>query len=157
MSLVKLNTRSCGGIIGQIIEGTHTSQVETTSTSYVTSNIDVAITPSATSSKVYLCVNASAHARATTSAGGVNTGQFYRSIGGGSYTAIGDDFQLAVNRQDSSYTQESGGSGVGQFIDSPNTTSAITYVLYFKKAGGDGARVCNINQGASIIAMEVLV
>ena len=110
-------TGAGGGKINQVVQGSKTAQLGTTSTSFVSSNFSVDITPSATSSKILIMCSTSAIHTSTTSAGGECLIKFYRGT-----TAIGDEYQVAKTRQDSSYNQEGGGGGTAMYLDSPSST-----------------------------------
>ena len=135
----------------------------TTSTSDVAiSGLSFTLTPASTSSKVLVQFDVgtmgnhgSAHMFYTV----------YRSIGGGGYSAIG------VGTGGSSYNYAAGTyasssnnyDAVGHcFLDSPNTTSEITYKLYMR--GSSGSYTYYINRrssddlfrgSTSLICMEV--
>ena len=135
----------------------------TTSTSDVAiSGLSLTLTPASTSSKVLVQFDVgtmgnhgSAHMFYTV----------YRSIGGGGYSAIG------VGTGGSSYNYAAGTyasssnnyDAVGHcFLDSPNTTSEITYKLYMR--GSSGSYTYYINRrssddlfrgSTSLICMEV--
>ena len=144
------------GKIGQVVQGTKTNQFETTSTSYATSGLEATITPSASSSKILIMTSTSAIHTSTTSAGGETLVKFYKNHTSISATAIGDDYQVAKSRQDGSYTQEAGGGGTAMFLDTPNTTEAITYTVYAKINTGSNGRIGQNNHGSTITVMEVL-
>ena len=134
-----------GGKIGQVVSGTLTSSFATTSTSFVATGLDVDITPSATSSKVfviatcYLDDNSSAH-------------QVYSTLYRDS-TNLGDSTKgmmssySAPGRLRSNHTMS--------FLDSPSSTSALNYEVFVK---GDGNTISFNSESAivSITAMEVL-
>ena len=143
------------GKIGQVVQGTKTNQFETTSTSYATSGLEATITPSASSSKILIMTSTSAIHTSTTSAGGETLVKFYKNHTSISATAIGDDYQVAKSRQDGSYTQEAGGGGTAMFLDTPNTTEAITYTVYAKINTGSNGRIGQNNHGSTITLMEV--
>ena len=134
----------------------------TTSTSDVAiSGLSLTLTPASASNKVLVQFDVG------TTGNNYNAHSFYtvyRSIGGGSYSAIG------VGTGGSSYNYGAGSYAangyyhtVGQcFLDSPNTTSEITYKLYFR--GSSGSYTYYINRrssddlfrgSTSLICMEV--
>jgi hypothetical protein len=153
-----LSTGVDGGVgkIGQVVQGTKTTQFETTSTSYATSGLEATITPSATSSKILIMASTGAIHTATTSAGGETLVKFYKNHTSISATAIGDDYQVAKSRQDGSYNQEVGGGGTAMFLDTPSTTEAITYTVYAKINSGTNGRIGQNNHGTTITLMEIL-
>ena len=144
------------GKIGQVVQGTKTDQFETTATSFATSGLEVAITPSLSSSKILIMASTSAIHTATTSAGGETLIKFYKNHASISSTAIGDEYQVAKSRQDSSYNQEAGGGGTAMFLDTPNTTEAITYTVFAKINSGTNGRIGQNSHGSTITLMEIL-
>jgi hypothetical protein len=139
------------GKIGQVVQGSKTTQFETSSTSFVDSTFSASITPTSTSSKILIMCSTSAIHIATTGAGGETLIKFYR---GG--TPIGDEYQVAKSRQDSSYNQEVGGGGTAMYLDSPATTSSITYNVYVRITSGSAGRICQAGHGGTLTLMEVL-
>ena len=146
-------TGAGGGKINQVVQGTIlSSQFNTTSSSFVDTGVSVSITPSATSSKILVSVTCSALAIATTSTNGRCVGKIYRDS-----TAIGTDgFQLSKVRQDGSYNQEVGACASFQLLDTPSTTSAISYKLYIQKEAGDAVRISDVGYDSVMQAIEVL-
>ncbi len=151
-----------GGKVLQVVQGTKTDTASVTATTYTSLGLSVSITPSSTSSKILVLVNAKI---------GWVTGQIR-------YTALfRDSTQLltptsAGSRQQASLVwtdTPNGGQGIfaapDMFLDSPSTTSSTTYALYAKvyssgtiyinrssndaDAGNDG------RTASSIIAMEI--
>ena len=137
-----------GGKVGQVIQTVKKDRFSTTSSTFVDiTGMTVTITPSATSSKILVSF---------TGVGGNSGNQAYnhcrlnRSIGGGSYNGtfiVGD---LANNETQSSIDMSVGSLGSAhpaactqtysfEYLDSPNTTSAIIYKL----------QVCTTNSGTS--------
>lgn len=135
--------------LGQTVQSTITGQVVTTSTSYVTTTLNVTITPSSSSSKVLLFYSAPT---------GITTGQacyltLFRGTVAGTNLAGAEGF-AQMNNIVASGTQVDGTQMI--FIDSPATTSATTYTAGFKVSAGTGTA----NSGAAgtgvMIAIEVL-
>lgn len=104
----------------------------TSSTSYVTNaNLPtLAITPSATSSKIYV----SAYIGMQHDNQGQVENTVYRIISGGATTDLsgGNTYGLVFK---GGTNPEWGYAGV-QFVDSPNTTSQVTYTWYSRSEGG---------------------
>ena len=134
------------GKIAQVVHGTTSTTFTTTSTSYVDSGFDIVITPSSTSSKIFV--------------------QF---VVGTYMTSAGQGCQLAIYRNDSvSLTPNTLGGWersetAGHYatlpvmaLDSPNTTSQVTYTLYSMSRQGSGINAPNGGSQNSVIAMEVL-
>ena len=135
------------GKIIQAVQFRSTTYQTTTSTSYVNySHTNATITPSSTSNKVLVL---SSH----------NTEVYQNN----SYSAQG---RYVIYRGGSAVSEENyirhydyGGSGhlgvtntVINFLDSPSSTSSVSYQLYMKLVDGDGAGVVS----GSITLLEVL-
>ena len=108
----------------------------TTSTSDVAiSGLSLTLTPASTSSKVLVQFDVG------TMGNNHNAHMFftpYRSIGGGSYSAIGQGTGgSSYNYATAAYFSNTEYGSVSHcFLDSPNTTSEITYKLYFRSTSG---------------------
>jgi hypothetical protein len=130
------------GQVIQVVSATDSTQRSTSSTSYVTASntLSVTITPSATANKIFLlCTTVSyglsaSIVRFTIFRGATN-------IGGGT------DNAFAENRPDWNTVAFS-------YLDSPSTTSATTYQVYFKSDNGSLAYMNN-TQTASLTAFEI--
>ena len=127
-----------GGKILQVQSAFKSDTASTASTSDVAiTGLSLTLTPSATSSKVLVMF-------AVGTSGGNASSHFfftpYRDIGGGGYNAIG----LGVGgglynyaSSDQPYASNNNyGAMANNFLDSPNTTSEITYKLYFRTNAG---------------------
>lgn len=120
------------GKVLQVLQGTLTTSVSTTSTSYI-DLVTVAITPSATDSKIYVSFTTNAGTN-----GDVNhlyTSLFRDSteIGSATSTDSRTGAQTVTNtggQQQMNYA--------GALLDSPSSTSAITYAVKIKVSTGTG-------------------
>ena len=136
MALTKINNNSLSAITGlpsgvggkvlQVVQGKSATATVTSSSSFVATNLSASITPSATSSKIYIsaqgCGDNDADAR-----------QIYITFYRGSTNLIAGS--------DASFTSIYGAdrtiaSMSGNFLDSPSSTSSLTYTVYMKVAGG---------------------
>ena len=133
-----------GGKIGQVVQVSGNGGVSTTSTSFVAAPIAVTITPTATSSKVYVSI-AFMNKTATDQ-------EFIATIYRDS-TNLGDATDGFFS--DQSKVANSKNLVYMQYVDSPSTTSATEYKVYFK---GEGQTVTANNDEAdwAFIAMEIL-
>ena len=116
----------CPGTIIQVQSANFTGTASTTSSSWTDTGLQVVITPTATSSKVMLM--------ATLSSGTSNVGyQVHYRFDGVTTTAVGDAGGSAFQSGMSNKVHHVWGndSMAMNFIDSPNSTSAITYKLQF--------------------------
>ena len=130
MALTYLRSRGLaagvGGKVLQVVTATDSTERSTSSTTFVTGSntLSVSITPSSTSSKIFVIVCATAAAE--------NTTQSYYTIYRGA-TNLGNSNGLF---------QSYGTGGTAQtncalsYLDSPSSTSALTYQVYFRKASG---------------------
>ena len=132
------------GKIGQVVQVSGSGGVSTTSTSFVAAPIAVTITPTATSSKVYVSI-AFMNKTATDQ-------DFYATIYRDT-TNLGDSFDGFF----SNHTKVANSKSLVymQYVDSPSSTSALEYKVYFK---GEGQTVTANNDEAdwAFIAMEIL-
>ena len=126
-----VNALTTGKIL-QVLQGTLTTSTTTTSTSYI-NLVTVAITPTATDSKIYVSF--------TTNAGtGGDVNHLYTSlfrdtteIGSATSTGSRTGAQAVTNtggQQQFTYA--------GALLDSPSSTSAITYAVKIKVSTGTG-------------------
>ena len=134
---------SSGGLL-QFKQTLDTSNLTTTNTSFTDSGISISITPSSTSSKIFLMFNC-LHFN--------NSGSpeltFYRSIGGGSYSNI-DNVMSRMNA-DSNYDPNQ----TIFKLDSPSTTSAITYKVYHRVNTGGTSTISGSTATSVMIAQEI--
>jgi hypothetical protein len=110
------------GHIIQTVTGTHSTQLTTTSTSYITSGITATITPKSSSSKILILSNFQAQVTSQNNQSG-----YFTVFRGSTNLGNGGQFlRLEVN------VDNWFGSQTIQHLDSPNTTSATTYDLQFR-------------------------
>ena len=138
------------GKIGQVVQGTTTTEVSNTTTSYVDTSLTASITPTSTSSKILVTV----HQNGARSQSDQNNNAIYLKLLRGS-TDISQIFVYAL------YT----GSGIDlygttistSFLDTPSTTSATTYKTQFKNFVSSGhVRLQDTSAMSTITLMEVL-
>ena len=139
------------GHVLQVLTGTSSSEAYTQSTDFVTMSLTVAITPIATSSKIFIICNTSGYNDSG------NTQVSYYTIYRNS-TDLG-----ASNNNGFANIHQGSGSGhdVGTNIcistlDSPSTTSAITYGMYARVNNASYKTYWSMNSSRSdITVMEV--
>ena len=139
------------GNVLQVVTATDSSARNTNSTSFVTasSTLSVNITPSATSSKIFVVVN-------TTAYNNVSGKSMYLSIYRDS-TDLGSGTAGMINSYD---TDTSGQRTIGQptsmsVLDSPSVTQQTTYQVYAKTDAGGQIYFNYANIKASITAFEI--
>jgi len=151
-----------GGKIGQVVSAIETARITTTSNTAVTTGLAVTITPTATSSKVWLVANIGSGSDSI-----ANNRTFFTIVGGNAATYKGDattghECSTCFTSFKSSYAQSTANI---MYLDSPATTSATTYTLYYWGDSSGSTHVLNSaytvdaqsgNSCSSITAMEVL-
>jgi len=133
-----------GGKVLQVVEGTHETAVSTTSTSYVTTNLDVAITCAATSSKVLvICMFQGQQS-------GSDYPARYTIYRAADLDSTGGGFAITRANVANIFT-----SIAMTVLDSPSSTSELTYTAYMKNGGSGTSTSCTGNSPGRIIAMEI--
>tara|TARA_R110000851_G_scaffold208675_2_gene361157 strand:- start:150 stop:698 length:549 start_codon:yes stop_codon:yes gene_type:complete len=135
------------GKILQVVNATDSTQRTTTSTSFVTASntLSVDITPSSTSSKIFIICNTSFGTDTANAQAEVTLYRDSTNLG----TAQGLMSNILITSGTSIRTP-----GTMTILDSPSSTSEITYQLYCKAAGGTLQLNWN-NTKSSITAFEV--
>ena len=142
-----------GGII-QILQGSTNNRVETSSQSFVATNLSATITPKFNTSKIFVMVSGDCNTNADDNAVVMT---IYRSIGGGTFSNIGEtDYGFAMAK---SYAGRLHSAVSINYLDSPATISAVEYKVYIRKTStGSGNIEFPVNDGAQkayITLMEV--
>jgi len=134
------------GSVLQVVQASTAATISNTSTSFVTTGFSVTITPSSSSSKILLSLN-----------------------GGGAQLSANQDFYITIYR---GATNLGGGTNTCfeywhcdtaplyathsvQYLDSPATTSATIYTVYFKNSNSGTTYFTNNNANIYFTAMEV--
>jgi hypothetical protein len=148
---VKWATPAGGGKVLQVVQDTLTSNFSTGSSSSVDTGLTVSITPSSASSKIYITANA-----ASWTVGGTSSPNNYSQ-----FALMRDATQLQLNiiGHYNGYST----SGAEDFaplsfsyLDSPATTSSVTYKIQGKIGVSSLARIdAGATQIASIVVMEI--
>lgn len=144
------------GKIGQVVQGTTTTGVTITSSTYVDTGLSASITPSSTSSKILVMVDQ----------------LFYLDSNDGSIENSG---RLKILRDSTNIFETPSSSDIritaehapnlelrlGKrmnviMLDSPSSTSALTYKTQGNKVNGNSVQVNKSGSEAHIILMEVL-
>ena len=131
-----------GGKVLQVLTATDTTERSTTSTSFVTASntLTITITPSAASSKIFL----------------VTSGTGYQDGSSSKFTIYRGATNLSTASENELVQFEANRSSIGMtFLDSPNTTSATTYQVYFRNSGGSTTNLNPNNNQSVITAFEI--
>jgi len=145
-----------GGKILQVVSTTISSQVAIASTSYTDTGITLAITPSATSSKILVMVFIQYTAYSDNNGEIKSNARIVRDSTGvfESVSVLGSQVETA-----SSGYQQTWGTLPLSYLDSPSSISAITYKVTAKNSTTSGNRQLKINHDSlgtsTITLMEV--
>jgi hypothetical protein len=135
------------GSVLQVVQATGDVDPETatTSTTFVATGSYASITPSSTSSKILAMVNGG-FLLCKAGVNGIAVAQLYRD---GSDVGCPD-----MRVRDDGNTGESPMSLC--FLDSPNTTSSVTYKVYIRSIGGENIQLSNhAAQSCKVTLMEI--
>ena len=143
IATTKLGT---GAVLQIVTSQNDTTSRETTNTSYVTAGTTATITPSSTSSKIFVLISWNEDVNNT------NTIHFVTVFRGSTNIGFGSDVAFAR------FHDVSAGRALihtsAHKIDQPSTTSSTTYTLYHKVGAGTG-RVRNDLVPATMTLMEI--
>ena len=148
-----------GGGIVQIIQGKTNNRVETSSQSFVATNLSATITPKFNTSKIFIMISGDCNTNADDNEIYIT---IYRKIGSGSFEDLGflhsngEYYGFASARSNADRLH----SAVSiNYLDSPSTTSSVEYKVYVRKTSqGSGNVEFPVNDGAQyafITLMEV--
>lgn len=151
MALTKVPTSLIGaGAVLQVVQSVFSGSVVTSNSSTpVDSGLGATITPSSTSSKILVLCNPNWSVNSAGSNNGTAIGYIYRN---------GTSVYIMYNRN-YNYNNSSGiyhnvpASLV--FLDSPGTTSAVTYKFYFALLTGSGSQMQGDGGYSTITLMEI--
>jgi hypothetical protein len=134
------------GSVLQVVEGTTASETFTTSTSYQSTNLSASITPTSSTSKILIIVSSTLYTSSST------------------YPVSATIFRGATNIASSNsegvlFWGEGASAWVkcaSTFLDSPSSTSSLTYALHIKSGNaGTNVGANRNNTRNSIILMEI--
>lgn len=137
-----------GGKILQVIQATTTTQVSSTSSTFVDTNLSVSITPSATSSRILIMISQMGVLKV-----GGNTHMGYKLLRSGT-----DVYQPSGIICATGSSADLGISIAASYVDSPSSTSALTYKTQFRNTNNTGTVYVNFSEQSpvsTIIAMEI--
>ena len=148
-----LPTGASGGGIIQVVHNTSTTSLTTSSTSFVATALTATITPTSASNKVLVLLNG---VYDTDAAGRQIFFALFRQIGSGSFTNIshpGSTYEIF------SAPYNAGGRQIADIslnhLDSPATTSTVTYKLYMKSPSAVDVEFNSQTTESRITLMEV--
>ncbi len=142
---LKWATPAGGGKVLQVVEGTASTSVTNSTNTYADTNLTASITPSLATSKVLVIV-----AQGGCGKGAQNSGTSMK------LRLMRDATQIQEN--DNFYTGtaiEGKGSIILMRLDTPATTSSITYKTQFKNTQNAAAVFVQGDSSSSIVLMEI--
>lgn len=129
-------TGAGGGKVLQVVQATDSTTFSSTSNSFVATGDTISITPASTSSKILVSFGHNVY-RATNN----NNifGKIYRKIGTGSYSEV--ESSARGLHQSTGFISSTPllQKTQYQYLDSPSTTSEVTYQSYFRNEAGGGS------------------
>lgn len=136
-----------GGKVLQVVQAIDTTNKVMSGTTYVATNLTASITPTSTSNKVLAIVH-----------GGIDTNTAGR---GGAVTLFRDGTTNLAVGSSGFFAYEIGHNSRMQspfafsFLDSPNTTSSVTYTVYIRSTGTGQVEMPGTFQDKAITLMEI--
>jgi hypothetical protein len=130
----------------QVVQATHSTQVSTTSTSYVTTGLNATITPSATTSKILIYANVPCQGATGQN---MNITLFRGTVAGTDLATGAQGFGIFATGANTPVAPLS-----MFYLDSPSTTSAQTYTAGMKTTGGTIYAHVSATMGTMIL-MEI--
>ena len=137
------------GHVIQTVYGSITAVETTSSTTFVNTSLAATITPTSSSSKILVTVNAAMYATGlgTHAVAGIFRGDVSGTdLGNGTYS-IGSAYNGSGGAANKAYVCCS-------ILDSPNTTSATTYTVGMRKNGGSYEAKISVNSERSTIVLQ---
>jgi hypothetical protein len=137
------------GSVLQVVNATYSTQLTITSTTFVTTNLTVNITPTSSTSKM-LIMYTLGDVGTDNPNSGISVAVFKNGsqLGTQTYSRLG-----YVNT--SATETETITSAAGHYYDSPATTSTLTYAMYADNGGGGTIKIFRDNTYGSITVMEI--
>jgi hypothetical protein len=134
------------GKVLQVVSAVRSTEITTSSQSYVTTNCTASITPSSSSNKILIQISGS--------------GRQNDDGGTAKFTVYRDSTDLAAGTPGFSEISVTGGTYVKApyvitFLDSPSSTSAVAYTLYMKNQTSTTCRACHNNTDTTVTLLEV--
>ena len=129
----------------QVVENSTSSTLTTSSSTFVKAPLEVTITPTSSSSKIFISAQ-----------GQINSQQsnnwIYYSLYRGTSTNLGNS---SIGLGGNYSNNDSHVPAVVAMLDSPSTTSATTYSIYVRTTGGASMRYNPDGHENNIVAMEI--
>jgi hypothetical protein len=134
-----------GGKILQVVGATYATNTASSSSTYADTGLTATITPSATTSKIIVLVNQVGLSKTNNTWGALNLVRNGTQI---------FEFETTFGYNNSGGKIVIGGSGIS-YLDSPSSTSALTYKTQFLAVNGASVNVQDNGCSSTIVLMEV--
>tara|TARA_B100000989_G_C19285478_1_gene362081 strand:+ start:43 stop:549 length:507 start_codon:yes stop_codon:yes gene_type:complete len=130
------NVKMPAGATLQVVQTINTTHASSNTSSWAATDISASITPKYNTSKILVQFTGAIRVYVNGSNNAAGAWRIYRSVGGASFAQLG-------NHEITHRGYDYGGSGLitdipfhMQYLDSPSTTSALIYKLYWYKQAG---------------------
>jgi len=147
LEFATISTGATAGQVIQVVSATDSTARTTTSTSFVTGSntLSVSITPSSASNKILILAHSSIYGRSSDSHFTIFRDSTDLGAGSNKGFKVANDADVGAR------------DGLGiNYLDSPSTTSSITYQVYFRSVSGSQTTYLNEgNAKGSITCMEI--
>jgi len=144
------NTNFPAGSVLQVVSVTTDTVTSTTGSTYIATTLSASITPTRTTSKIL--VLATPHIRIYNNS----------SQSADGYVGLTKDSGSTFLIEKRTYFYDYGASGIAgsggfsmSYLDSPATTSSITYTAYIKKTSGNDIRLNDTSTESTMTLMEI--
>ena len=136
------------GKVLQVVQGTTTIATNTTSSTFIPTGLQATITPTSTSSKILIISRQQMNGDIDNDSAGSATGQLalYRNT-----SAILTSASTVFARGGLTRIHDAG----VKYLDSPSSTSALTYRTYIRMSGGSRSVLTDLDSLSTIILMEI--
>ena len=139
------------GHVIQVQTGTYATEGSTSSTGFQTTGISATITPRATSSTIFIIINTSGYNN-----GGTDHVSYYTIYRNSTDLGAGSTMGFANIYQGSGSGHDLGSNICISEVDSPSTTSAVTYTLRVRSSSTSHSAYWSMNNSKSdITVMEI--
>lgn len=136
-----------GGVL-QVVQSTYTVGVSTTSSSYVATGLSATITPTSVSSRILIISREQLNGDSDNDSSGDATGQYALYRNG---TPIFASVATAWSRGGLQRINDGG----FKYLDTPSSTSAVTYATYLRMAAGSRSVCSNLDALSTMILLEI--
>ena len=146
------SARFSGGKVLQVVQGTQSSSVGSTSNSYVTTNLTASITPSSSSNKVLAYVSFKGRSYKDTGNSTESSYALYRAS-----SVVYNTSGAVTMRLGASYSADGLEIATMQnfmYLDTPSATTSQTYTLYMK-AGSNATVTAHVGMVSTLTLLEI--